>query len=166
MNDNFIHFMTQAVLIGGIATVVMDVWALFQKHVLKQAGLDYALVGRWALLMPTGRFYHNHIMKTEPVRGEVAVGWLLHYGIGIVFAAAHLAYFGEQWLASPTLFPALLTGWITLAMPFLVMQPAFGFGFFASRTPAPWWVRVKSIAAHTSFGIGIYFAGFGGQWLF
>jgi hypothetical protein len=37
----------RAVLIGGGATVVMDLWTLFLKRVFGVRPLDYAMVGRW-----------------------------------------------------------------------------------------------------------------------
>ena len=41
-------------------------------------------------------------------------------------------------------------------MPWLVMQPSFGFGIAASRAPNPTGARLKSLMTHTVFGIGLY----------
>jgi Protein of unknown function (DUF2938). len=45
----------QILLTGLGATLVMDLWSLFQKHILKIAPLNYALVGRWALWLSRGK---------------------------------------------------------------------------------------------------------------
>ncbi len=53
------------ILVTGIgATLVMDLWSLFQKHMLKIAPLNYALVGRWALWLWRGKVRHKTICVT------------------------------------------------------------------------------------------------------
>ena len=63
---------------------------------------------------------------------------------------------GASWFESPTLLPALAIGIATVAAPFLVMQPAMGAGFAASRTPNPRAARLQSIVTHAIFGLGLY----------
>jgi hypothetical protein len=36
------------------------------------------------------------------------------------------------------------------------MQPSFGLGIAASRTPNPTQARLRSLMAHTAFGVGLY----------
>jgi hypothetical protein len=60
------------------------------------------------------------------------------------------------WLAHPTLLPALFFGVGTVLVPFLLMQPSFGFGIAASRTPNPTQARLRSLMAHAAFGVGLY----------
>jgi Protein of unknown function (DUF2938) len=52
--------------------------------------------------------------------------------------------------------PALLYGLATVVFPFFVIQPAFGLGVAGSRTPNPLQARLKSLATHTVFGVGLY----------
>lgn len=42
----------QTVIVGIGATLFMDLWSLFQKHIVGIAPLNYALVGRWILWLP------------------------------------------------------------------------------------------------------------------
>ena len=63
------------------------------------------------------------------------------------------------WLERPTLLPALVFGVVTVAMPWLVMQPSFGLGIAASKAPKPAQARLKSLMTHTVFGIGLYLLG-------
>ncbi len=60
------------------------------------------------------------------------------------------------WLERPTLWPALGFGIVTTLVPFLIMQPSFGLGFAAAKTPNPNQVRLKSLMTHTVFGVGLY----------
>lgn len=143
-------------VIGIGATAFMDLWALAQTRLLGVRSLDYALVGRWIGNMPRGRLSHEAIASAPSLRGEGIIGWTAHYAIGIVFAAVMLLIGGSDWAANPTLAPPLIVGFATVAAPFLIMQPAFGAGIAASRTPNPNISRLRSVIAHFSFGLGLY----------
>jgi Protein of unknown function (DUF2938) len=152
-----IEFVVRSILIGAGATVVMDVWAA----VLRRFGvpsLNFAFLGRWVGHLPRGRWLHQSIAKTEPIQGELLIGWCAHYSIGITFAALLLAVFGVQWGRSPTLLPALLIGIVTVVAPLFILQPALGAGIASSKTPAPVFNRVKSLLTHTVFGVGLFLA--------
>lgn len=147
----------KVILVGVGATAVMDVWSMIQKG-LGMPTLNYALVGRWAGHLPRGRFMHASIGRAEPVTGEAPLGWAIHYAVGIAFAALLVGIFGVQWLAVPTVLPALLVGIVTVAVPLFVMQPALGAGFASSRTPTPLKNCLRSVATHAVFGLGMYWA--------
>jgi hypothetical protein len=145
------------VLIGIGATAVLDLWLVVLKRLGVPTG-SFALIGRWVAHMARGRFTHASIARAEPVRKELAIGWVTHYAVGIAFAAVLVAMQGSGWVRQPTFVPALLTGVATVAMPLFVMQPAMGSGFAASRTPAPLANSARSVANHTVFGVGLYLA--------
>lgn len=151
-----IEFLTRAVTIGIGGTIIMDLWAILLKRLFSVPSLDYRLVGRWVLYMPQGKFRHDNILKTTSVSGELALGWFTHYVIGIVFAALLLLLAGMQWTQNPTILPALAVGIISVAAPFFIMQPCFGFGIAASKTPAPTTARLRSLMTHTVLGVGFY----------
>jgi hypothetical protein len=50
----------------------------------------------------------------------------------------------------------LIVGLPTLLAPFFIMQPGIGARIAASKTPNPNVARLRSIVAHTVFGIGLY----------
>lgn len=147
-------------LIGTGATLVMDLWTLFRRRAFGIPSLDYALVGRWIGHMIQGRFRHVSIGAAAPVPGERTLGWIAHYAIGIAFAALPIAIAGTEWIGAPTPLPALVAGLASVVAPFLVMQPAFGFGIAASRTPHPGIARRRSLITHLSYGVGLYLAAF------
>jgi hypothetical protein len=99
---------------------------------------------------------HQRIASADPVRGERPLGWAAHYSIGIAFALVLLGIWGLEWARAPTIGPAMIIGLGTVVAPWFVMQPAFGIGIAASRTPSPGSVRVRNIATHTAYGIGLY----------
>ncbi|WP_048648668.1 DUF2938 domain-containing protein [Nitratireductor soli] len=157
MNEGM-EFVVRAALIGIGATLVMDVWAAIQRLLLGIQPLNYAMVGRWMGHLTKGRFVHDPIGKAAPIPGEAILGWSAHYAIGIVFAALLLGVWGVDWARNPTLLPALITGLATVAAPFFILQPGLGAGIAASKTPQPNVARLRSLVAHTSFGVGLYLA--------
>ncbi|MEZ8098870.1 DUF2938 family protein [Vibrio bivalvicida] len=96
------------------------------------------------------------MITTPPVKGEKPLGWALHYLTGIVFALVHILILGETWLINPSIVPALMTGIVTLAFPFLIIQPCLGFGIAAAKTPSLWKARGLSLLAHSFYGFGLY----------
>ena len=150
------QLVSTAVVIGAGATAAMDLWMLARRRLFGTPLPSYALVGRWIGHMPRGRFRHERIAASMPVRGEAVLGWTAHYGVGIAFAALLLVACGPEWARQPSLTPALATGIATVLAPFLVMQPGMGAGFFASRTPRPATARLQSLVTHGIFGLGLY----------
>jgi hypothetical protein len=131
------------------------------SRAFRMPAANYCLVGRWFRHMPEGRFSHPSIASAAPKRFECAVGWVAHYLIGAIYALMLVALVSEDWLAQPTLLPAVLFGIGTVLMPFLLMQPAFGLGIAASRAPDPAQARLRSLMAHTVFGLGLYVCAIG-----
>ncbi|HEY0994398.1 MAG TPA: DUF2938 domain-containing protein [Gemmatimonadaceae bacterium] len=157
MNESSLaNVIGHAVLIGAGATLGIDLWALLLRRALGVASLDYCMLGRWVLHMPRGRFVHAGIAKSPAMPFECAAGWSAHYGIGIAFALTFLLVAPSGWLARPTLLPALVFGVATVLVPFFTLQPAFGLGIAASRTPSPWKARLKSLGTHAVFGAGLW----------
>lgn len=150
------EILLRTVALGLGATLLMDLWALLLKHIYDVKGLDFRFVGRWIGHMTRSQFVHSDIRKAPATAGEEAIGWAAHYAIGVLFAAVLIAVCGKNWLETPTLLPALVTGLVTLIAPFFVMQPAFGFGFASSRTPNPAKARARSLVTHTVFGLGLF----------
>jgi hypothetical protein len=148
--------LVEGALIGVVATIVMDLWALVAKHGLRLPVSDWALVGRWFAHMPSGKFVHRPIGAAAAVRGELALGWAAHYAIGIVYGIAYRLAAGALSAALPPLVEAVLFALALLVFPWLVMQPALGAGVFASRTPRPAVARLVSVSMHTAFGVGLY----------
>ena len=145
-----------AIAIGVGATLFMDLWNAFLKRAFNVPSLNYCLLGRWLRHMPSGTFRHANITAASQKAHECTVGWMAHYSIGVAFALVFVALTSGNWLAHPALMPALLYGVGTVVFPFFIMQPSLGLGIAASRTPNPMQARLKSLATHTVFGVGLY----------
>ena len=146
----------RALLIGAGATAVLDLWSLLLKRFFGISSSSWSMVGRWVGHFPRGRFKHDSIAAAEPIKGELAIGWVTHYVTGIVYGGLLLALWGLEWARQPTLLPALIVGVATVAAPFFIMQPGMGAGIAASKTPNPTQARLRSLMNHTVFGLGLY----------
>ena len=145
-----------ATAIGIGATLLMDLWNLLLKRGLGIPSLDYCLLGRWVRHLPGGRLRHANIAAAPRKAHECAVGWIAHYTIGVVLALVFVALMTGDWLARPTVLPALLYGIGTVVFPFFILQPSLGLGIASSKTPKPTHARAKSLLTHTVFGLGLY----------
>ena len=145
-----------AVLVGLGATLLIDLWALLLRRAFSIPSLNYCLLGRWVLYIPGGKIVHESITATPQKPHECTVGWVTHYLIGTAFALLFVLLVSENWLARPTLLPALAFGIATTLVPFFTLQPSFGLGIAASRTHNPNKARLKSLTTHAVFGVGLY----------
>jgi len=155
----------EAVAVGTGATLLMDIWNFYLKRAFGIASLNYCFLGRWLRYMPEGTFRHASITAALPKSHECIVGWAAHYTTGILFSVVFvMAFASADWLARPTLPPALLYGIVTVVFPFFILQPALGLGVASSRTAKPGQARLKSVGTHAIFGLGMYLCAAGLSW--
>lgn len=145
--------------VGIGATLLVDVWNLVLKQAFRIPSLSSCLLGRWVLHMPGGVFRHRAIGRAERKPFECLIGWAAHYGIGVGLAGVFLFLLAPEWLERPSLAPALHYGLATVVLPFFVLQPSLGLGIASAATPHPTKARLKSLATHTAYGVGVYVFG-------
>lgn len=155
MSDS-VGLFAHVALIGIAGAAAMDLWGWVARRTLGIRGLDYGLLGRWVGHLSRGHLAHASIAAAPPVRAERAIGWMAHYAIGVGFALVLVVAVGREWVVAPTLWPALLVGWATLLAPWLILQPGMGAGIAGSRTPDPTATRLRNLATHTTYGLGLY----------
>jgi len=155
MNDIIIA----GVFIGLIATALSDVWAVFLEKAFKVPNYGFDVVGRWIGHMARGQFFHKPIFASPPIPGEKTIGWIAHYALGAAFGFLPILLGGgTDWIAEPTWAVAIAAGFLTLAVPFFVVVPAFGMGVLCSRAPDPWAARRQGVVTHLYYGIALYIA--------
>lgn len=142
--------------VGIVATAVLDLWALALNRVLGLPRTNWAHVGRWVAGLTSGAVRHESIAAEPSVAYERAIGWSTHYLVGVVYAALYLVL-SAAWSRTPDVHSATLFGAVTVAAPWLILQPGLGAGYFASRAPKPNRTRVLNLLSHLVFGVGLYF---------
>lgn len=162
---NQTELLIRVIAIGIGATMTMDLWRLLLQKAFGISSLDLALLGRWVGHLREARFVHASIAKSPAIRGELILGWMSHYAIGIGFAGLLPLIWGAGWPQNPTLIPALAVGVATVLAPWFLMQPAMGLGFAARNTPAPNAVRLRNLAIHSVYGLGLFASAVLVQWI-
>ena len=148
----------RSLAIGIGATALLDLWALFLNRVFGIPLANWAMVGRWFAYLPRGRFVHDTIADTPPVSNELALGWIMHYLIGALFAGIVLLLWGLDWARNPTLLPALIVGVVTVGCGWFILQPGMGFGLAASKRPNANQIRLIGLINHVVFGLSLWLA--------
>jgi DUF2938 family protein len=149
----------KAILVGVGGTIVLDLYAFMMSRVLGAPVTNWAMVGRWFGNIAHGQFIQVAMSETTPVKGELAIGWIAHYAIGIGYGLLLLGLWGRDWLERPALLPPMILAWVLLVAPFFMMMPGMGLGIAGSRTPKPNVTRLKSMLGHSVFGLGMYVTG-------
>ncbi|MDH5232165.1 MAG: DUF2938 domain-containing protein [Gammaproteobacteria bacterium] len=141
-----------ALTMGFVATLTIDVWAEILSKGFKLPTTNWAMVGRWFAHLPKGQVIHKPIAASDKVKFEAAIGWVLHYVIGIVYAFIYLALLHAQ----PDLLSAIIFGLATVLVPWFVLQPGLGMGIFARFAPKPTMTRIINLSMHSIFGAALY----------
>jgi len=143
-------------LVGIGGTVALDIWAWIIFKIFGLPATNWTLVGRWVGHMKSKQFIQPNLASTKKVRGELIIGWVVHYIIGMAYGLIILLLWGEQWLDNPTVLAPMLVSWFFLIAPFFIMMPGMGLGIAGAKTPNPILTRIRSFAGHTAFGLGMY----------
>ena len=143
------------IVMGVLGTLAMDVWAWVLAR-FGEARPNWAMPGRWLGHVAKGRVFHDDIGAAEPVRGELGLGWALHYGVGVIYGVVFVLLAGRDWLADPTFLPLWAFSILTIAAGWFLLQPGMGLGWAASRLERPWKARAMGLVAHSVFAVGMW----------
>ncbi len=143
------------VVIALAAATFADIGRTLYTWLTGTPGANWALSGRWFLMVFDGQPFTASI-SAEPSRlHEYAVGYSAYYVISLIFAAAYLILF-EDLLKRPLgLLNGLAFGLVTIVFPLLLQLPAMGSGFFGLNTPTPLAIFGRTLVQHACFGLGL-----------
>ncbi len=81
----------------------------------------------------------------------VALGWVMHFMVGVILDAAYLFIWKKRLPGSP-----VIRGMFFSLIPFFVAQimvmPMMGAGFFSMNSPAPMMMVLGSLMGHLVYG--------------
>jgi hypothetical protein len=145
--------------VGGIVgAVLMDITEMLAARVGLTSGVSVALVGRWALGVLHGQWAHADIARSPARPGEVRTGWAFHFlvgggGVALLYAAfVHAAGFN---VPTHHLWGGVIFGAATSLLPWLLLLPAFGWGWFGRRGPRGSNALLASTVSHIPYGLGV-----------
>ena len=145
--------------LGGIVgAVLMDITeTMAAKHGLV-SGVTIAFIGRWFCGLWRNQFRHTDIRRSPSQHNEVKMGWIVHFiagggGVALLFPL----FFHATGIPYPNqlVFSGILFGLITSLLPWLILLPAFGWGFFGVRGPQGSNALIASMLSHIPYGLGV-----------
>lgn len=146
----------RGVLIGLLATLRLDVLTVGAVKLHLIAPLPPNLVGRWFASVAQARPFHADIARSAPVGGELAIAFPVHYAIGVTLALLYLLTTSQLGLSPRELAPAMAFGLATSLLPWLLMFPSMGYGFFGAHGPAGTRLFPSSLLTHAFYGVGLW----------
>ena len=144
--------------VGGIfGAVLMDITETFAARVGLTSGVNVALVGRWALGLLRGQWAHADIARSPARPGEMRAGWAFHFlvgggGVALLYAAI---IHGAGFNPIHHLWGGVMFGVATSLLPWLLLLPAFGWGWFGRRGPRGSNALLASTVSHIPYGLGV-----------
>jgi hypothetical protein len=147
----------QVPVIGIISTLSMDLLTGAATWLGLTRPLPPNLLGRWLASVARAQPIHADIARSSPVSHELLITVPAHYTIGI--ALTMLYVWGTGQVGWPRrLGVALGFGLCTNVLPWLLMFPAMGYGFFGAHGPEGTRLFVSSFISHACFGLGLWMA--------
>lgn len=143
---------------GIVGAVLMDLTETVAARFGLTSGVNVALVGRWATGLARGQLRHADIRATQALPGEARMGWAFHLlaGGGGVALLYPLVLQGTG-IAPPGghLAGGLLFGLATSLLPWCVLLPSLGWGWFGRRGPGGARAWLAGLVSHGPYGLGV-----------
>ncbi len=117
-------------------------------------------IGRWVAYLLRGTYHHPDILKSPPLRGERGITPLVHYAIGVSLASFYLAALGWFGFGPPTWWTAVGYGLLTSVLPYMIMFPSMGYGFFGHNGEPRYFLLRQGLINHFVFGVGLWIGAF------
>ena len=143
---------------GLVGAVLMDITETLAARAGISSGVSVSLVGRWALGLLRVQWAHADIARSPAQPGEMRAGWAFHLligggGVALLYAAL-LEAMGCT-LPAHRLWGGVAFGLATSLLPWLLLLPAFGWGWFGRRGPGGANALLASPLSHLPYGLGV-----------
>ena len=143
---------------GVIATMLLDIWQLALLAMLKIPPSNWRLIGRWFSHMPKGVFVHKDINQATEHTNERALGWTMHYLIGVFYGLGYAVLCDTFRNGAPDLLLGLFLGTASVLLAWFCVQPGIGQGPFGKATSNPTRAFFNPLVAHVLYGFFLYVA--------
>ncbi len=145
-------------LAGVIATVTMDCLSGMVHRLGLTAPLAPNLIGRWFASTLRLRPFHPDIARSPALSNEMSIALVGHYAIGVTLACLYIFVTTRRAWQPRQFHCAVGYGVCTNALPWLIMFPAMGYGFFGTHGPLGTSLFLSSLCSHAFYGLGLWVA--------
>jgi hypothetical protein len=151
-------FMPKGALAGVIATLTMHCLSAMLHRLGLTAPLAPNVIGRWSASILLIQPFHSEIGQSPAFKNEMAIGVAGHYAIGVMLACLYIwVTIRLRWRPRHFRY-ALGYSACMNALPWLIMFPAIGYGFFGTHGPSGTRLFLSSVCSHVSYGVGLWMA--------
>lgn len=143
---------------GIVGAVLMDITETLAARLGLSSGVSVALLGRWALGLLRGQWAHADIVRSPARPGEIPTGWVFHFlvgGGGVALLYAAFVHVAGLHVPTHLLWGGLVFGAATSLLPWMLLLPAFGWGWFGRRGPRGSNALLASTVSHIPYGLGV-----------
>ena len=144
------------VFVGILATITMDVLSVAALKLGLIAFLPPRLTGRWFASMAREQFLHTDIAQVPPINHEMAIAIPMHYAVGIALGLVYLVMSPALGHSPRNPIAALAFAVCTNFLPWLLMFPAMGYGWFGTHGPPGTRLFFSSLVTHSFYGVGLW----------
>ena len=143
------------VIIGVFSCFAMDVWQRFLKLMFGINPSDWAIVGRWyILLISKGKIYNPLIEEEPPINNELKIGWAVHYTVAIMYSIFFFMLL-KYGICIASILNGIIFGLVSVVVPWFFFMPVLGKGFLGLNTPSPFLACSLAIGSHVIIGLSI-----------
>jgi hypothetical protein len=146
----------RSVFVGILATITMDVLSVAALKLGLIAFLPPRMTGRWFASVARGQFFHTDISQVPPFNHEMAIAISMHYAVGITLALVYLLLTSTLGLSARNPIVAVAFAVSTNLLPWLLMFPAMGYGWFGTNGPPGTRLFLSSFVTHCLYGVGLW----------
>ena len=143
------------VIIGIISCLAMDIWQRLLKIMYNINPSDWAIVGRWyILLISKAKIYNPIIEEVPPIKNELKIGWAVHYTVAIMYSIFFFMLLKYN-ICNASIFNGFFFGLLSVVVPWFFFMPVLGKGFLGLKTPSPFLSCSLAIGSHVVIGLSI-----------
>ena len=143
------------IIIGIISCFAMDIWQRLLKMTYGINPSDWAIVGRWyVLLISKAKIYNPIIEEVPPIKNELKIGWAVHYTVAIMYSIFFYMLLKHN-ICNASIFNGVVFGLLSVVVPWFFFMPVLGKGFLGLKTPSPFLSCSLAIGSHVVIGLSI-----------
>lgn len=145
--------------IGGlVGSGLMDITESQLSKFEINSGVKGSYIGRWVIGIMRGVFTHQDIRQSSGVKNEARIGIIFHFIIGGGLVALAYPIFilvlGDEFFINHFIM-SILFGLLTTVLPWFILMPGFGWGFFGVKGPTGTKPILAPLISHISYGLGL-----------
>jgi len=114
------------------------------------------LIGRWFASVARGQVRHGDIAQVSPIQHEMAMAVPVHYAISVTLGLMYVLACSTFGLSPRSHVTALGFALGTNLLPWLLMFPAMGYGWFGAHGPTGTRLFASSFLTHGFYGLGLW----------